>query len=326
AAARARAPRGDDAALEARHPGMGPDGAVSARAELHSVRKIYKSGGKEYPYFKTTVAVEPPPPTTITDDLPTVMHHTPLETEPNAIATRRWLATIWPAGREAWFEEGVRLLSNNLDWSEAEWRNRVHLEALLEPDTALEPMGLTLLGLGLAAKEAGESGLATDAAITALRDGRLTGQSLGRTLAGLLALAVEPPSPQRKPGGMVTASRWARTLAEVARASSLHAEAVHTALQAALAGQPSLRPADLAALLELLHELSVRLDASIDHSEARSYLEAQQGGGKGGKLAKALLALPAMDQSARRREAARLALEGRIERAERWSAMADAAA
>jgi hypothetical protein len=327
AAARARAPRDDDAALETRHPGMGPDAGNAARAVLTAKRKVYNMGGKDYPYVDASVKVEPPPPKTVADDLPTVMFHTPLNTEPNAITTRRWLATIWPACREAWFEEGVRLFANNLDWVEAEWQNRTHLEPLLEPDTTLGPMGLALLGLGLAAKEAGESGLATDAAISALRDGRLTGTSLGATLASLLALGMEPPSkPQPKPGGMITASRWAKTLAEVARASPLHAAAVHIALQSALGGQPSLRPADLAALLELLHELSVQLGASIDQTEARSYLEAQKGGGKGGKLAKALLALQATDQSVRRREAARLVLEGRIERAERWSVMADAAA
>jgi hypothetical protein len=143
-------------------------------------------------------------------------------------------------------------------------------------------------------------------------------------MAKLLQAGVSPLADERakRPGGMITASRWAKSLAEVARASALHAEAAHTALQHALAGHPSLRPADLAALLEVLHELSVQLGVSVDHPAARAYLESQQGSGKGGKLAKALLALAAADQPSRRREAARIVLEGRIERAERWSATA----
>ena len=332
AAARARAPRGDDAALDARHPGLGPDAALSARCTLDAERSIHTYGGKEYVYYRPTLSVVPRPPAKLDERHPTVMLHAPIELESKDLEVRRWLATIWPAGREAWFAQGVRVLADNLDWAEAEWQNRVHLEALLEPDTALGEMGLTLLALGLAAKEPGESGLATDAAIAAIRDGRLNGPLLGEAMASLLKVGVEsltplqqklrernPKAPVLKPGGMITAARWAKTLAEVARTSALHADAVHTALQHSLADQPSLRPADLAALLELLHELSVQLGTPISHPETRAFLESIQAGGKAGKLAKSILALEGGGQSARRREAACLALEGRIERAERWS-------
>jgi len=325
AAARSRSPGADYPELEARHPAMGPDAAIAARALLHIERAVHRYGGREHPYFKREVKVEPPAPSQVPEDLPTVLLHTLPRFESDAVTARRWLALTWPASREAWFEEGVRRLVRNLDWVEAEWQNRVHLEALLEPDTPLGPMGLTLLGLGLAAKEAGEAGLATDAAIAALVDGRLTGPLLGKTLASLLNLGSEPLASEVKPGGIITASRWAKTLAVVAHASVLHAHAVHVALEQTLAAHPSLRPADLATLLELMHELSVQLGAAIGDPEARRYLEAQQGGGKGSKLARALLALRAVEQPAAGREVARLALEGRVERAERWSAIASLA-
>jgi hypothetical protein len=334
AAARARSPRGDDELLEAQFPNLGPDAARTARCTLESKRRFYKDRGKEFVSFSNSLSVEPKPPKKLNESQPTVMLYAPIELDTKDVEVRRYLATVWPAGKEAWFAQGVLALAQNLDWWEAEWHNRVHLEALLDPDACLGEMGVMLLTLGLAAKEPGESGLATDAAIAALRDGRLSGPLLGQTMAGLLTIGVETPTPLQeklrerdpkaqtpRPGGMITASRWAKTLAEVARASALHAEAVHAALQHAMGSHPSLRPADLAALLEALHELSVQLGLRIDHSEARAYLEAQQGGGKGGRLAKALLALEAADQSSRRREAARVALEGRIERAERWNAM-----
>jgi len=336
AAARSRAPRSDDAALEKRHPGLGPDAGRTARGTLEAKRRVYKDRGKEYVYFNNTLVVNPPAPKSLDESLPTVMLHAHIELETRDLEIRRWMATVWPAGREAWFAQGVRCLSQNLDWGEADWTIRVHIEALLEPDSALGEMGLTLLALALAAKEAGESGLGTDAAIAALRDGRLSGPALGDEMASLLRLGVltltpleakkkekDPKAQPLKPGGVITASRWAKTLAEVARTGPLHADAVHTALQHALAGHPSLRPADLAALLELLHELSVQLSTHVDHPEARAYLESQQGSGKGGTLAKSLLALPPSDQSARRTQVAHLTLESRLERAERWLAMSE---
>lgn len=316
AASRARDPHADDPSLEARHPNRGPDTAPVARPELQVERRFYQDGGKEQVYFYAKLAVEPPVPSSVKPDTPTALLYVDTEIEIN---TLRWLATLWPGGREAWLTKGAWMIGENLDWWEAHRENRVYLEALLDPDTNLQGMGRILLALGLAAKDAGESGLATDALITAVLDGRISGSTLGETLAYLLSLGVDPSPNPEKPGGFINASRWAKTLANVARTSTLHAAVIHQALQRALGGVPSLRPADLAALLELLHELSVSLGAAINDPTTRSYLTGVKSGGRSGKLAQALLALTAKNPPAGADHAASAALAARVERAERWS-------
>jgi len=320
AASRSRNPLADDPQLETQHPKQGPDTARRARPELQVDRRIFKDQGKEYVSVRVTLKVDPPVPRTTRPEIPTPLFYVDKEIE---IGTLRWLATIWPEGRHAWLAKGAWMIGENLDWWEAHWENRVYLEALLEPDVDLHGMGGNLLALGLAAKEPGESGLATDALIAAVQDGRLTGRGLGDTFAYLLSLGIEDSPNPAKPGGLINGARWAKTLANAARTSPLHAEVVHQALQLALGSAPSLRPADLAALLELLHELSISIEASIEEPEARSYLSLIKSG-KSGKLAQALLGLKAKDHQAHTHQAAAQALLARIERAERWAQMRSA--
>src|SRR5262249_25319465 len=142
-----------------------------------------------------------------------------------------------------YFAKGALALSGNLDWWEAEWGNKTLLEPLLEPDTPLEQMGLLLLALGLAAKDPGENGLATDALIAAIDDGRVDGELLGGVLAELL------------PSGLVKAARFAKTLGQAARSSLLHSFTVATAIERSLRGDPGKAPRDMSALLEVLREL-----------------------------------------------------------------------
>ena len=144
------------------------------------------------------------------------------------------------------------VLGDNLDWWEARWENRTYLEPLVDPDVPLRPMALLVLAIGLAAKEPGEHGLATDAAIAAIADGRLDGTKLGSVMATLL------------PTGLIKAARWAKTLGEAARISPLHAEIVRAAIARSLRGQPRSYPKDLHALVELLKELVVGTGGRID--------------------------------------------------------------
>jgi hypothetical protein len=263
------------------------------------------------------VDVKPLVPEKAKADTPTVLFHVKTESD---LHTLRWLSTLWPGGREAWFARGCAFIGENLDWWEANWSHRVYLEALLEPDADLNGMGGQLLGLGLAAKEPGESGLATDALISAISDGRVIAGSLGEVLATLAALGAYSTIAPDKPGGVINGTRWSKTLGNVARHAPLHAEVIHGALERLFGSAPSFRPADLAALLELLHELSITLGAAINDPGARSYLSGIKGG-KSGKLSQALVALTANDQRAHLGQASILALTGRIERAERWSAV-----
>jgi len=304
AAARARDPRGAFPDLHAQPEAVGPDGFLPGRMILTTKRESYKDRGKTYTHVRPTCRPEPPLPRRRRVAFPTVLHYAALESDP---ACRRWLATCWPGGRHAWFAAGVDRIANNLDWWGAEWENRVHLEALLEPDTDLGENGRRLLALGLAAKEPGEAGLAVDALLGAVEDGRLCAATLGAALADLAAT------------GLVKPPRWARTLGEAARASALHREVVRGAVERLLAAAPDFRPADLGALLELQAELCALTGGGVATPAARDHLTTlATGGGKAAALAKGLLALP--PEPPRAAEAARVALQGRLARAFRWSA------
>src|SRR5581483_8278874 len=189
----------------------------------------------------------------------------------------RWAGSVWPAGREAWFTAGAFLIGCNLDWWEAEWGNRTYLESLLEADVPLRPLALTLLTLALAAKEPGESGLATDALIAAIDDSRLDGLALGEAMAALL------------PVGFLKLGRWAKTLGTAARVSPRHAAVIALALQRALQGIGEPAPKDLHALLEVLRELLTDAGTGLALAEAREALTRVKASGKTGKLVRELL-------------------------------------
>src|SRR5262249_8272706 len=155
----------------------------------------------------------------------------------------RWAMTLWPLNRQPFFAAGCAALASNLDWVEADWANKTYLESLLDPDVPLEEMGYLLLALGLAAKDPGEHGLATDALIAAIDDGRVDAEGLGSILARLL------------PTGLVKAARYAKTLGQAARVSPLHAWTIACTLEGGLRHDPRQAPRDLSALLELLHGL-----------------------------------------------------------------------
>ena len=89
-------------------------------------------------------------------------------------------------------------------------------------------------------------------------------------------------------------------------------------------GNPTVVPQNIGALLELLLELSIECGEAITTEETRQYLESFKGSSKAAKAAKALLALEERNPAEARKAAALIALEARIERAERWQAMDDA--
>ncbi len=345
AASRARAPWSDDPALEARHPGLGPGASRMPQAEIRfrSLSSSYSDHTWVQPYLVTDPAI----PETAPLDLATVLHYVDVGREnrwERSPADQRWCATVWPLSREAWCTTGAYALLDNIDWYEAQWANRVWLEVLLNPDTHLGAMEGRLLLYGLGAKESGESSLATDIAITAISDGRLTAPWLGELLRETLVWTNEGPaarqrrlylrqqdparvsasSPDAAANGLlvtqpVKGARLAKTLGEVARSSPLHAETVRQGLELGLVTAADQRPVDLGALLQLLQQLCVQSGAAVSHPETRAALQALPGSGKAVKLSKAVLALaetPIVDQ---RLAAAAQALAGRIARAERWN-------
>jgi Family of unknown function (DUF6493) len=302
AAARARAPFDDDPRVLERHPNLGPDAGAAARF-AYRVKLKPTGHGKTWAHF--LLDREPAVPPEVPSELPTVRLHC-LCTERDS-ATIRWGATIWPIAREAWLAQGVDAIGTNLDWWEAHWGDRTYLEPLTDPDLAMKPMALLLLTLGLAAKEAGEHGLATDGLIAAIDDGRIDGPLLGGAMRSLL------------PTKLIIPSRWAKTLRDAARVSPSHARVVARALEHALGEELVEPPRDMLALLELLKELLIELGESISLTAARVWLAGWKAAGKSAKVVKDLLALTGSGDPVMRRDAALRALAHRIERAERWS-------
>ncbi len=286
AAARARAPWLDDAQVMRTHPGLGPDAAESAKLVLKC--KTRKSGTFTFSEAKFSVQPDVPPkpdPTFVTVQMYASQSiGNELSFEMGGFAGRtvgavRWTASIWPMARESFFASSTVECFSNLDWHEAEWQNRTMLEPLIDSGTPLRYTGLHFLCGMLAAKEPGESGLATDIAIRAIEDGRLGSDNLGDALALLL------------PTGLIKPGRWHKTLAEVARTSKVHAAVIQIALQRCFENPKLELPKDSAKLLELLYELSLELEVALTNAACRTWLASGAATGKSAKLAKSLLGL-----------------------------------
>ena len=284
AAARARAPWRDDETIMREHPGLGPDAAEAARLTFGFQVRTTSSR------FDSGLTTEPALTETNDPLLVTVRMYTRrfveewLSFEMGGFAGRttgavRWTATIWPQARESYFAASALDCFDNLDWGQAQWQNRNMLEPLIDSGTPLRYAGLFLLTGMLAAKEPGESGLATDIAIRSIEDGRLGSDNFGNALATLF------------PTGLIKPGRWYKTLNDVARASPVHAAVVQIALQRCFTNPKQEPPKDSGKLLELLYELSLELGLAVTNSQCREWLSSGAVSGKSTKTAKNLLAI-----------------------------------
>lgn len=310
AAARARAPEQDDADVEQRHPDLGPDAGRAAAYTLLN-KKPSRSWNKYY--RSLIIKTDPPQPRAYTRsrrlqeellDLPTVMLHD--RQAHNADAVARWAATVWPLDREAFFSTGFESLARLDRGSNAVRLSRPYAE-LLGSDPLLKPMARLFLAVALSSPNAEDYGLATDALIAAIDDGRVDAPRLGETLRTLLSTP------------LVKLTRWARRLGDAARVSPLHAQVIAGALQLALVDDLTWAPKDLHVLLERLKELLIELGEPLAESRARQSLGRLTRSGKTGKLIRELLALQESTDRAPQRAAALRALAQRIERAETWA-------
>ena len=156
---------------------------------------------------------------------------------------------------------------------------REFLIPLLNPDVPLRPMARLLIGVGLTAKVPELAGLATDALIAAIDDGRIDAARLGESLRTVWRWEVRRSTRETSQGptkaessvGFAKANRWAKTLGDVARASALHAHVVACALEQVLADGATGRrtSANVVPLLELVREASVTCGRAVS-AEARA--------------------------------------------------------
>jgi hypothetical protein len=303
AAARARAPHDDDPLVEARHPDLGPDAGRAARRAVrpgpHPARDRFMRTRHHI------ISCEPPVPKGGGPDLFTVLLH---DVVAHGVRDATgWVASAWPLGRESFFAAGADvMLGVEFPPSEA-GSYRPFIEALLDPDTPLRPMARLLLAGTLSSNRPELQGLAVDALIAAVDDGRIDGRLLGEATRQLLAEGLAKPA------------RLGKALGDAARVSPLHARVVVHALQRLGAGQ-SPPPLGLHALLELLKELLVETGQQVDDPEVRAALGRLPSSGKTGRLVRDILALEATNASSSRAAALARALSSRVERGERWVA------
>jgi len=206
-----------------------------------------------------------------------------------------WAASVWPQDRRSWFAVSAALLLGNLDWWEARWHDRRRLEPLFEPWTPLGPEAGMLLAVALQAKEPGQRGLAVDAVIAGIDDGRLAAATV---VTGLdeVATGLEVQPDAAHPVTLFRPGRLATSLDEIARRSGPHrAWALEVGAGALARAVATTRPAavprgQLTPMLRLLVELMAVDGASLPGVAARP-LEAVAGGsGDAARLARGLLA------------------------------------
>ncbi|MBW8758239.1 MAG: hypothetical protein JF586_11575 [Burkholderiales bacterium] len=285
AAARIRHPGADDAALDARHPGLGPDGALAARYAMRLESRTHEYDGKSYTHHD--VMLEARPPCAADEDAPlAARRHCG---QGKARLWFRWSpfagidagairhsATLLPSDLRAFFAEGVRAFGNNLDWWEAQWQNRAYLEPLLDPATPMTDMANLLLLLALCGKEPGQTAIAVDALVQAHAEGRIDATALAAALRELVA------------GPLPKLARLHKSLQAALRADPGLGELVFTLLGAAVLACPENPPRDMALLLGLLLEL--RVDGPRDLPPAlRAAVAAMKLGGNGKAIQKQLL-------------------------------------
>jgi hypothetical protein len=313
-------PASDDPAVLARHPGLGPD---AGRAAIYNLDAFSIAGVSE-PVLKISLVPELPEKAADRADLPTVSFHAD-----SSFRSDQWptLATIWPSAFEAYFADGLERLVRSGDNVTDGPKCREFLIPLLEPDVPLRPMARLLIVVGLSAKLPELAGLATDALIAAIDDGRIDAARLGESLRTVWRWEVPRSTRETSPGpnvlegsvGFARSNRWAKTLGDVVRASSFHAHVVACALEQVLADEATGRraSASVVPLLELVREVSVTCGRAVS-AEVRASLETIGTGGRTGRVVKSLLELQDVPDSAERRVLAVQALAHRITRAERW--------
>ncbi len=306
AAARSRSPGATDAALDARHPGLGPDGAiaVSYGFEVKRVKPAWRGEARD----EVRVSFQPALPVPERLDLPSVLFHARHRHLLASGFGSSWAATLWPLGRDAYLASQVNDMSWALESQGSYWQG--DWEPLFDADASPSPVARMLVMLGCCARHSGASGLSRDALAAMIADGRLDGDGLGETLGILIG------------SDAVTHSRWLGAFREVGRISALHRHVLRLGVEQAAASLPGVPAARVVACLELLHEWTVEAGEPIRHAPTRDRLTSEGGKGRAAQLARSLLALAGDGSPANRLDVGAAALRARLERAERYAARA----
>lgn len=287
AAARIRHPRADDAALDRRHPGLGPDGARVATYAWHTSARTWEVDGKSYTHHDFHLRSAPAPRDTPLTHL-AVVRHAPEGWPEDSLrgwafggrdaGLLRYAAAMLPSDLEAWCAQGAWAFGNNLDWWEAEWHNRAFLDVLLDPARPITPMALLLLMLALCSKEPGQVATAVDVLVQAHAQGRLR---VGPALDALVRALFATPLPK--------AGRLHKALQAALRMAPQASDLAFALLCSVVQGRPQEPPRDIGVVLELLLELKTRHSLALP-ADARAALADMKLSGNTRKLQASLLA------------------------------------
>lgn len=279
AAARSRAPLEDDPHLIA----AGLDGAGQGRAASYALRleqreHRYEERGKQRVrvYYRPSVEVSPPGARERPDQpaLAGPWNHRHRDNvwwrlEPDWIA---WHASIWPHDAEPFLAVRVdELLTASEAYPVVTYGTTAILEALMTHPGRLGPMASATLAAGLSATEVQHRVLASDA-FARLVPGRISPADVAEAMA-LLA-------------GHCTATRWAATLRDAARAGAT--AAVIDVLDLLLPRLGTDHPG-LHALLGTRHEEAVRTGHRTVGAPLRTWLKGVTGSSKAARTAKLIL-------------------------------------
>lgn len=186
------------------------------------------------------------------------------------------LAQVWPINPAPFFAAGAVAVVSDLETTNNDVQHHPEfLKPLFDSHAPFSEMAQLLLAVSLLAKSADQRGLALDALIAVISDGRCAGDELGLIFRKLL------------PSGMVRCNRLAESLSTVGRASVLHKFVCARLVQTLFSEIESL-PDDahhlLTPLLDWLTEVGKPLNVAT-----RSVLATVNGSSKTAKLAKSLL-------------------------------------
>ena len=190
-----------------------------------------------------------------------------------------WMASIIPGLSGAWARLGASTIGPTSGFRDVAHGDAAYLERFFDADVRFRGDAQLLVALALNDARASVRTVAVDLCVAALGDDRLLPRELGDQIGRLTST------------GLVTPSRWARPLADVAAASPDHRRALLECVESAIAVAQPRKPQDLLALLELFETLALEAAARVVDDDARSALRALTGSTKTGKTAARLLAL-----------------------------------
>jgi hypothetical protein len=305
AAARSRQPTSEIAELHGRRGAVGPDGAVPA-----SYHWRVKATPKQFaPIDERELLLDlevTPPEGHVLATYPTVLLHRHRAIYfGNAGLEIRWCASVWPHHTDALYALGAQAIVARLNNTASPYcGNAAYLERLFDADAPLSEMAQLLLAVALVSRDADVAGLAVDALLQTVADGRCVGSELGRIYSRLIS------------SELVKGNRLAKSLETVARASLLHTQVCAEIVQSALAPASAL-PRDGHHLLAVLHEWLVALDQPLAPG-MRTLLDQANVSGKTAILARKLVQRNGPRNLAISKTIVQEALRGRIDRALQW--------